>query len=194
MTSPRKICHVTEELASILFKEDFSTLQLDVIYGVESADDMVDILNFLINECLDRHAPLRKVKVTRPQAPWIALSEIRELQAERDKLRVEAHINTCPEAWGSFQNQERTMVTTPDGNAELWELIDSFHEPDGRSFTLPTVTDGEVLKELYQLRSDCSTGVDQIPVKYVKLVRDQFMGPVNHIINVCVSTSHFPRI
>ena len=93
-----------------------------------------------------------------------------------------------------IKTTERTMVTTPDGNAELWELIDSFHEPDGRPFTLSIVTDGEVFKELFQLRSDCSTGVDQIPVKYVKLVRDQFIGPVTHIINVCVSTSHFPRI
>ena len=66
---------------------------------------------------------------------------------------------------------------------ELWELIDSFHEPDGRPFTLHTVTGGEVLKELNQLRSDCSTGVNQIPV-----------GPLTHIINVCISTSHIPRI
>ena len=89
-----------------MFKEDFSTLQLVVIYGVESADGIMDTLNYLINERLDRHAPLRKVKVTRPQAPWIALSEIRESQAERDKLRVEAHTSTSPEAWGSFQNKD----------------------------------------------------------------------------------------
>ena len=31
---------------------------------------------------------------------------------------------------------------------------------------------GEVLKEISLLRSDCSTGVDQIPVKYVKQVGD----------------------
>ena len=53
---------------------------------------------------------------------------------------------------------------------------------------------GEVLKEISLLRSDCSTGVDQIPVKYVKQVGDFPTGPLAHIINVCISNSQFPRI
>ena len=38
------------------FKQDFSSLALNVIYGLESPDDMVDALNSLLSECLDRHA------------------------------------------------------------------------------------------------------------------------------------------
>ena len=50
------------------------------------------------------------------------------------------------------------------------------------------------MKELRHLRSDCSTGVDQIPVKFVKLVSEQLAGPLTHIINTCITSSTFPRI
>ena len=35
------------------------------------------------------------------------------------------------------------------------------------------------MKEIYHLRSDCSTGVDQIPVKFVKLVSEHIGGPLS---------------
>ena len=57
-----------KELDKNAFKENFSLLPLDVVYGLESPDDMVDALNSLIKDCLDRHAPLRRVKVARPPA------------------------------------------------------------------------------------------------------------------------------
>ena len=51
------------------YQQDFSTLPLSVVYGLESIDDRVSVLNSLITECIDCHAPLRRVKVTRPPAP-----------------------------------------------------------------------------------------------------------------------------
>ena len=74
------------------------------------------------------------------------------------------------------------------------DLTDPPTEPDRYPFQLRTVSTGEVLKEISLLRSDCSTGVDQIPVKYVKQVGDFLTGPFAHIINVCISNSQFPRI
>ena len=67
--------------------EDFSSLPLNIVYGPEPPDDMVNVMNSLIKECIDRHAPLRKVKITRPPAPWLQTDEIRHLQTERDRLR-----------------------------------------------------------------------------------------------------------
>lgn len=40
------------------YQQDFSTLPLSVVYGLESIDDKVSVLNSLITECIDRHAPL----------------------------------------------------------------------------------------------------------------------------------------
>ena len=56
-------------------------------------------LNSLVTECLDRHAPLKKVKVTRPPAPWMASDEICELQTTWDKLREEGRCSGTDETW-----------------------------------------------------------------------------------------------
>ena len=73
------------------------------------------------------------------------------------------------------------------------DLTDLPTEPDLYPFQHRTVSTGEVLKEISLLRSDCSTGVDQIPAKYVKQFGDLLTGPLAHIINVCISSSQFPR-
>jgi hypothetical protein len=77
---------VTEE-----FFQDSANLPFSVIYGLESPDDMVNALNTLFSECIERHAPLNIIKLTRPPAPWMNANEIRKLQADRDRLRFEAH-------------------------------------------------------------------------------------------------------
>ena len=74
------------------------------------------------------------------------------------------------------------------------DLTDLPPEPDRYPFQPRTVSTGEVLKEISLLRWDYSTGVDQIPVKYVKQVGDFLTGPLAHIINVCISNSQFLRI
>ena len=42
------------------------------------------------------------------------------------------------------------------------------------------------------MRSDCSTGADQIPVKFLKPVADLIASPLTHIINSFISWSSFP--
>ena len=93
-----------KELDENAFKEDFSLLPLDEVYGLESPDDMVDALNSLMKDCLDRHAPLRRVKVTRPPAPWLQTEEIRQLQKDRDQLRAEAHKKGGETSWAAFRD------------------------------------------------------------------------------------------
>ena len=93
-----------KELDENAFKEDFSLLPLDVVYGLESLDDMVDALNSLMKDCLDRHAPLRRVKVTRPPATWLQTEEIRQLQKEQDQLRAEAHKKGGETSWAASRD------------------------------------------------------------------------------------------
>ena len=49
-------------------------------------------------------------------------------------------------------------------------------------------------QEINELRCDTSTGMDQIPVKFVKLAKDYISGPITHIINRCIVTSSFPKL
>ena len=66
-------------------------LPFSVVYGLESPDDMINSLNTLFSECIERHAPLKRVKLTHTPVLWMSSDEIRELQVARDKLRFEAH-------------------------------------------------------------------------------------------------------
>ena len=50
----------------------------------------------------------------------------------------------------------------------------------------------KVEKEIDKLCSDTSTGIDQIPVKFVKLAEVHISGPLTHVINS--ATSSFPRL
>ena len=93
-----------KELDENAFKEDFSLLLLEVVYGLESPDDMVDALNSLMKDCLDRHAPLTRVKVTRPPATWLQTEEIFQVQKERDHLRAEAHKKGGETSWAAFRD------------------------------------------------------------------------------------------
>ena len=190
---------------------------------MESPNEIIDLINSLISECLDRHAPLKRVKITRLPAPWLHAADIRQLQAERDKPRLDAHNTYDDESCAAFRaipkkikvvigkakrsffmtalsskrpkqvwrvihrvfnpstsppradpdqlnkyfnaTNEMTLGTTPDATSDLLELAKSLPEHSQRSFKLCRVTFEDVMKEIHHLRSDCSTSVDQIPVK-----------------------------
>lgn len=55
-----------KSLNESLFIEDFSTLPLSVIAYSDDPDEQLESLTSLFVECLERHAPLRRVRVTRP--------------------------------------------------------------------------------------------------------------------------------
>ena len=83
----------------------------------------------------------------------------------------------------------RTLGTKPDSTHELLDLVRSFpvQADELSTFLLRNVSRDEVLKEI------CSTGIDQIPVKFVKLPGDYLSGPLIYIINSCINTSSFPK-
>ena len=207
---------------------------------MESPNEMVDLINTLISECLERQAPLKRVKITRLPAPWLDVADIRQLQAERDRLRVDAHNANNDESWAASRaiprkiklvigkakrsffmttisskrpkqvwrvihrvlnpstsppradpeqlnkyfiaTNERTLGTTPDATSDLLELAKSLPE-HSQSFKLCHVTFEDVMKEIHHLRSDCSTGVDQIPVTFVKLVSEHIAGPLSSFLS-----------
>lgn len=112
------------------YQKDFSTLPLSVVYGLESLDDKVSVLNSLITECIDRHVPLRRVKVTRPPAHWMHSEEIRVLQAERNQLRTKACDDNTQESWNKIKtviNQtKRAFLSTALSSKrpkEVWRVI-----------------------------------------------------------------------
>ena len=70
----------------------------------DDPDFQLDLLNSILVEHIDRHAPLRRVCLTQPPAPWMKTEEIQLLQADRDKLRKAAHRTHTTAAWDAFRN------------------------------------------------------------------------------------------
>ena len=58
---------------------------LRIGYSFPSADDQFDTLNKVILECIERHAPLKSTKFTRPPALWMKGLDTVALQNQRNK-------------------------------------------------------------------------------------------------------------
>ena len=74
---------VRDEISFILKKNcinDFSQLPLSIVYSFGDSDDQVETLNKLIPACLSRHAPIKRIKFTRPLAPWMKTLNMINLQ------------------------------------------------------------------------------------------------------------------
>ena len=63
----------------------------------------------MLKECLKRHAPLWRVQVTRPPAPWMDDSQILSLQQLRNKFRKEAHQTGSQESWELFWDVRKKL-------------------------------------------------------------------------------------
>ena len=80
-------------------------LLLSLIYSYDDPNEQLDVLEKLFNECLERHAPMKRVKVTRPPAPWLTTEDFQSLLAERDRLRKKAHtLHSTRNDWAAFRN------------------------------------------------------------------------------------------
>ena len=79
---------------------------------------------------------------------------------------------------------------------ELDDFIESLNNNSNtcQAFQLRHVTINEVSRIICTLRSDSSTGDDQIPVKYLKLVSKYIAVPITNLINKCISKSYFPKV
>ena len=97
------------------FVEDFSTLPMSIISYSDDPDEQLETINSLIRECIERHAPLKRIRVTGPPVPWTKCSNIRDLQKERDTARYEAHITPSVTKWDYFRsvrNKLKAVIRT----------------------------------------------------------------------------------
>ena len=140
-----KLIRLEKKLNAEEFVKDCANLPLSVVYGLDSPDDMVHGFNTLFGECIDRHAPLKRIKVTRPPTPWMNSDGIHKLQAERHKLCHEAHKeNSDDESWVAFRavcnkiksviNKSRRVFITNALSSkrpkEVWRVIHRILHPN----------------------------------------------------------------
>ena len=89
-------------------------------------------------------------------------------------------------------NSQRLLGSTPNSPHALQERINSLSDSSTSSLDLRPVTYCEVQKQLKNMRSDCSTGADQIPAKHLKMAAYYIVSPLTQIINSFISNDIFP--
>lgn len=87
-----------------VFIRDFGEFPLSLIHSTDDPNMQVELLNSLIRECLDRHAPLKCTKVTRPSAPWRKNLNIPCLQESCRSVRERAHEKKSEPAWNKYKD------------------------------------------------------------------------------------------
>ena len=70
---------------------------------MEDPEDKLDIFNALVTECIDRHAPLKRIKCTRPPAPWLKSLDIQQLKSGRNRRRYLAHVSQETSDWTTYR-------------------------------------------------------------------------------------------
>ena len=64
------------------YVSDFRELPLNLVYAFDEPDDQVTILNKLILDCIEKHAPIKRIRLTRPVAPWMKDESIVNLKTQ----------------------------------------------------------------------------------------------------------------
>ena len=78
----------------------------------------------------------------------------------------------------------------PLNKSEILQLLN--RDPDSNAFTNNHTTYDEVQKIISNLRNDCSSGHNNIPVKFLKRVVEQITLRIVHIINTSTEQELFP--
>ena len=89
---------------------------------------------------------------------------------------------------------ELVTGSSPVRNEEIYRLIDRLTDDSHFSFRFCHFTYQEVLRKIKRLRSDSSSGPDNIPAKLVKLVAEYLASPLTHIINSCFDRNEYPPV
>ena len=64
---------------------------LSAVYSLDDPDEQVKTLNKLITQALSRHAPIKRMKFTRPLTLLVKKLDIINLQKKINELRTKAH-------------------------------------------------------------------------------------------------------
>ena len=79
-----------------------------------------------MQECLETHALLKKVKFTRPPELWIKNLDISELQQKQEKLRWRVHQKQTTEDWEKFRKIRNELKKKIKDTKELSKILKSY--------------------------------------------------------------------
>nr|CAI5826297.1 unnamed protein product [Callosobruchus analis] len=95
-----------------MFDRDMRMLNWQHIFYCQDIDAKVNILGNHILNLFDKHAPYKRVKVTKPKSPWLT-QDLREAIKRRDKALIKFKRSRDPDDWEAhrlLRNQATAKV------------------------------------------------------------------------------------
>ena len=122
-----------------------------------------------------------------PKTLWNTIDRILNKQQKRinhEPSEMNNHFSNLAANLTNKENTESNFTTLlnnlPDGNCD-------------QSFNLNHTNYNEVYKMIINIKNDCSSGHDNIPVRYLKCVAEYITSPMVHIINTSIDQEIFPK-
>ena len=111
--TPRHILTRNEKrFSETAFTDNFAALPFEIVYAFDDPNDKIATFDHLVTECLNRHAPQKRTKVTRPLVPWLNYPSIRSPQVNLANQRREAHARPPKKgAWDVFRYTRNNSKT-----------------------------------------------------------------------------------
>ena len=109
------------------FLDDMANAPWEFVDAVEDddIDNKVTIFENIHKDIIDKHAPMRTFRVTRPAAPWLT-DEIKSLMDNRDKYKNKFNIDKSPETELIFKDL-RNKVTHAIRDSKIATLNDQIN-------------------------------------------------------------------
>lgn len=92
------------------FDHDMYNMDFDKIFVLHEVDDIVNHFTKLVTYLFDKHAPYKKVRFTKPPAPWIT-TNIKFMMRLRNKALTKFKKHKTEAAWQDYK-QLRNLVTS----------------------------------------------------------------------------------
>lgn len=91
---------------------DLKLQHLDRVYNVPNIDEKVDLVNSALISVFDIHAPCRKIRLSKPPAPWLS-PDLKELMSIRDKVKAKYKQTKSPDLWHEYKTlrNQVTLIT-----------------------------------------------------------------------------------
>ena len=109
-------------------------------------------------------------------------------------LLIVYSINNRKESYNYFSNLTAYLTNKENTKSNLTSLLNNLPDENyDQSFHLNHTNYNEVYKIITNLKNDCSSGHDNIPVRYLKPVAEYITSPLVHIINTSIDQEIFPK-
>lgn len=108
------------------FNQDISTTPWDTVPMFDDVDDQTSCFNKLFLEALDRHAPIKTLKIKHNKT-WVITTEIRDLMCQRDsmlKIARQTKNNHDWEMYRSLRRQVKSAIKKSESQLVRSEIND----------------------------------------------------------------------